>query len=88
LSHHAPSFHVGRGVLKHLGLVFTSDADVKEIAQRATASGGLVQKQGTRETAGISEAFAYVRDPDGYVIELSTRAILYAQCIDGSCQGD
>ncbi len=39
--------------------------------------GGKIRKQGCREYGGISEQFAYIEDPDGYVIELATQAILY-----------
>jgi len=73
-----PSFPVAAGGLNHLGLVLDSDEDVTEMVQRATAHGGTIQKEGTRERAGVSEAFAYIRDPDGYAIELSTQAVLYA----------
>ena len=61
-----------------------ADEGVTEIAQRVTALGGTVHQQGRREVAGVAEAFAYVRDPDGYAIELSTQPILYAQCADRS----
>jgi catechol 2,3-dioxygenase-like lactoylglutathione lyase family enzyme len=73
-----PSFAVGAGGLNHLGLVVDSDEDVTKMVERAKAHGGTIQKQGMREGAGVSEAFAYIRDPDGYAIELSTQAILYA----------
>ena len=80
----APSLPVGPGGLNHVGLVLDSDEGVTEMAQRVTALGGAVHKQGRREGARVAEAFAYVRDPDGYAIELSTQAILCAQCADGS----
>ena len=82
----APSLPVGPGGLNHLGLVLDADEGVTEMAQRVTALGGAVHKQGRREGAGVAEAFAYVRDPDGYAIELSTQAILYAQGAEGSSQ--
>jgi lactoylglutathione lyase len=80
----APSLPIGPGGLNHLGLVLATDEGVMEMAQRVAACGGAVDKQGRREVAGVSEAFAYVRDPDGYAIELSTQAILYEQGVDGS----
>jgi catechol 2,3-dioxygenase-like lactoylglutathione lyase family enzyme len=80
----APSLPVGPGGLNHLGLVLDTDEGVAEMVQRVTALGGAVHKQGRREGAGVVEMFAYVRDPDGYAIELSTQAILYAQCANGS----
>jgi predicted nucleotidyltransferase len=76
---HAPSLPVGPGGLNHLGLVLESDEEVTQMVQRVPTFGGVVQKQGRREGAGIAEAFAYVRDPDGYAIELSTQALLYRQ---------
>jgi len=70
---HAPSLPVGPGGLNHLGLILDADESVMEMTQRVTGLGGLVHKQGRREGAGVSEAFAYVHDPDGYAIELSTQ---------------
>jgi len=81
---HAPSLPVGPGGLNHLGLLLDSDADVTAMVQRMTTHGGTIQQQGTREGAGVAEAFAYVRDPDGYALELSTQAMLYAQFPTGS----
>ena len=65
------------GGLNHVGLILESDSECSAIVERVLASGGSVQKSGLREAGGISEAFAYVRDPDGYALELSTQAILY-----------
>jgi len=63
----------------HLGLVLTSDESCALILARIEGYGGSIQKRGTRAAGGVSEEFAYVRDPDGYAIELSTQAILYSQ---------
>lgn len=76
---YAASLPVGPGGLNHLGLIVNDDEDVIELVKRVTTLGGTVQKQGRRAEGGKSETFAYVRDPDGYVIELSTQALLYAQ---------
>jgi catechol 2,3-dioxygenase-like lactoylglutathione lyase family enzyme len=73
----AKSLPVGPGGLNHVGLILESDSDCSRIAERVAALGGSVQKSGRRELGGISEEFAYVRDPDGYALELSTQAILY-----------
>ena len=75
----APSLPVGPRGLNHLGLVLESDTDLDALIPRVTANGGSIQKQGTRQQSGESEAFAYVRDPDGYALELSTQAILYGR---------
>jgi hypothetical protein len=39
-------------------------------------AGGRLISRGVREEHGISEAFAYVSDPDDYIIELSTQSLL------------
>lgn len=75
----APSLQIGAVGLNHLGLILESDEDVTIMVERVPRYGGIVQKQGQRESVGLSEAFAYVRDPDGYAVELSTQKILYAQ---------
>jgi len=85
---HAPSQQIGSRGLNHLGLVLMSDESVAEITQRVTNLGGSIQSNGTREWAGVSEAFAYIRDPDGYAIEISTQAILYAQLADQDTAAD
>ena len=79
----ASSLQVGPAGLNHLGLILESDEEVSAMLQRVQVFGGMVQKQGKRESAGISEVFAYVRDPDGYAIELATQAILYRQFSQG-----
>ncbi len=73
----ARSLPVGPGGLNHVGLILESDSECSVLADRIEALGGSIQKRGRRESAGIAEDFAYVRDPDGYALELSTQAILY-----------
>jgi catechol 2,3-dioxygenase-like lactoylglutathione lyase family enzyme len=75
----APSLEVGGKGLNHIGLVLESDEDVSRLVQQVEALGGSAEKRGIREQGGVREEFAYVRDPDGYAIELSTQAILYAR---------
>ena len=74
----ARSLAIGAGGLNHLGLVVEDDAACGDVLDRVEVLGGSIGKKGTRDEAGVSEAFAYVRDPDGYAIEVSTQAILYA----------
>ncbi len=42
----------------------------------AARLGGELIREGEREENGVIEAFAYVRDPDGYAIELSTQELI------------
>ena len=74
----AKSLPVGAPGLNHLGLVVDSDADVAHVLEGVEGHGGSVIKHGSRGTADLGEAFAYVRDPDGYAIEVATQAVLYA----------
>jgi hypothetical protein len=56
----------------HLGMIFPSNAEVEAAIARVWA-GGEVMRQGERDDCGVREVFAYVRDADGYVVELSTQ---------------
>jgi len=58
--------------------VVASDADAAGVLVGVEAHGGTVIKHGNRGTPSLGETFAYVRDPDGYAIEVATQAILYA----------
>jgi catechol 2,3-dioxygenase-like lactoylglutathione lyase family enzyme len=69
---------VGTGGMSHFGIV-VDDAEVAEITQRVEAAGGSIIEQGVREEDGIQEPFAYIRDPDGYAIEIASQSIVYAQ---------
>ena len=70
------AFPVGSAGLNHIGYIFDSDEEVRAAAQQVERHGGKVRRQGDREHDGQREAFAYVQDPDGYDVELSTQAIL------------
>ncbi len=75
----AEGFAVGPGGLNHLGFVVEKDEAVETIVLQVERSGGRVVKAGTREHGGLSEAFAYLEDPDGYAIEVSSQRILYGE---------
>ena len=72
------AFPVGRGGLNHIGFVLESDEDVRAAIREVERYDGEVRRHGDREDNGVREAFAYVRDPDGYDVELSTQAIALA----------
>jgi len=42
---------------------------------------GVVKRRGSAEVNGIVERFAYVADPDGYIIELNAQRVLLAMKI-------
>jgi catechol 2,3-dioxygenase-like lactoylglutathione lyase family enzyme len=69
---------VGDGGMSHFGIV-VDDTEVAAITNRVEAAGGNILKQGVREENGIKEPFAYVRDLDGYAIEIASQSIVYAQ---------
>jgi len=60
-----------------LGFILEADGELGAMLIEVERCGGKIRKQGCREYGGISEQFAYIEDPDGYVIELATQAILY-----------
>ena len=69
---------VGGGGMSHFGIV-VDDAEVAAMTKRVEVAGGTIIEQGVREEDGIKEPFAYVRDPDGYAIEIASQSIVYAQ---------
>ena len=57
---------VGGGV-GHFGFQLASDVDLDDAIAQVEAAGGKLIRRGERGEGG---GFAYVADPDGYVIEL------------------
>ena len=53
-----------------------SNDDVERAAAEAERLGGVVKRRGSAQVDGIAERFAYVADPDGYVIELNAQRVL------------
>jgi catechol 2,3-dioxygenase-like lactoylglutathione lyase family enzyme len=74
---------VGPGGLDHFGFVLESDEELPRLLSLVRAHGGSIGRTGVREVRGCSEAFAYVKDPDGYAIELATQAALYSRLAEG-----
>ncbi len=69
---------VGTGGMSHFGIV-VEDAEVEALTKKVVACGGTILEYGVREENGVAEPFAYVRDPDGYAIEVASQSIVYAQ---------
>ena len=69
---------VGTGGMSHFGII-VEDAEVEALANKVVAYGGTILEHGVREENGVAEPFAYVRDPDGYAIEIASQSIVYAQ---------
>lgn len=74
----APDAPVGPAGMNHFGVVVADDREVELILGRATGAGGSIVDSGRRSHEGVEEAYAYVRDPDGYTIEVSTQRIVYS----------
>jgi catechol 2,3-dioxygenase-like lactoylglutathione lyase family enzyme len=75
----ADGFPVGPGGLNHLGLVLPTDVAVDAAIDAALRAGGSLVRRGERDGNGAHEVYAYVRDPDGYAVEVSTQAVLRAR---------
>lgn len=69
---------VGAGGMSHFGIMVEDD-EVETLTARVESCGGTIIEKGVREENGIKEPFAYVRDPDGYAIEIASQKIVYAQ---------
>jgi catechol 2,3-dioxygenase-like lactoylglutathione lyase family enzyme len=55
------------GSIAHFGFQHAEDADLDDAVAEIEAAGGKLIKRGSH---GGSHAYAYVSDPDGYVIEI------------------
>jgi catechol 2,3-dioxygenase-like lactoylglutathione lyase family enzyme len=74
--HEAESDEAGSGGgVRHFGFLLTDGADLDLAVNEVQESGGRLIRRGEHEP-GLS--FAYVADPDGYVIELDARSHLQA----------
>ncbi|MGC1341034.1 MAG: VOC family protein, partial [Candidatus Binataceae bacterium] len=74
-----PGVPVGPGGVNHFGFNLVSDDDVAAAVAEAVRAGGKLIREQSYESDGIVEHHAYVADPDGYVIELNTQAVLLAR---------
>jgi catechol 2,3-dioxygenase-like lactoylglutathione lyase family enzyme len=68
---------VGKGGMSHFGIIVEDD-EVEALTKKVVACGGTILEHDVREENGIREPFAYVRDPDGYAIEIASQSIVYA----------
>ena len=71
-----PGNEIGPAGMNHFGFTLMSNDDVERAAAEAERLGGVVKRRGSAEVDGIAERFAYVADPDGYVIELNAQRVL------------
>jgi len=76
---HVPGEPVGPGGLDHFGLNLRSDDEVERAILEVERAAGKLIRRGSGEVDGIVEHFAYLRDPDGYVIELNAQRVLLAR---------
>jgi catechol 2,3-dioxygenase-like lactoylglutathione lyase family enzyme len=58
------------GGIAHFGFRLHTEGDLESALALASESGGTVLKRGTRSAGPHREAWAFVRDPDGYEVEL------------------
>lgn len=76
---HVPGDPVGPAGINHFGFNLIDDADIDEAIAAAERAGGTLVRRGSAEIDGIVERFAYVSDPDGYVIELNAQRVLLSR---------
>lgn len=62
------------GSIAHFGFQLASDVDIDKAISEIEAAGGRLLERGTRGTPADAyfgtDSYAYVVDPDGYVIEI------------------
>jgi catechol 2,3-dioxygenase-like lactoylglutathione lyase family enzyme len=63
----SPSEAGKRGGIQHFGIRLTSPEHFDDVLTKALSAGGRLQDKGDR---GDNQPFAFVRDPDGYEIEI------------------
>lgn len=73
---------VGTHGVSHFGLV-VENAEVEAVTKKVESYGGTIIEKGLCEDNGVKESFAYVRDPDGYAIEIFSQQIVFS--IDFRC---
>jgi lactoylglutathione lyase len=71
-----PGEWVGPAGMNHFGFTLLNDEDVDAAVAAAQRLGGTLKRRGSAEVDGIVERFAYVSDPDGYVVELNAQRVL------------
>ncbi len=76
---HVPGEPVGPAGINHFGFNLLSDEDLDRGIEEVEKAGGKLIRRGSAEVDGIVERFAYVIDPDGYVIELNAQRILLSR---------
>ena len=67
LNEQAEAKQIGRGGVNHIGFRLIDGSDLDEAIREAEAAGGQLVERGEHAPG---HPFAYVADPDGYVIEL------------------
>ena len=73
---HVEGDPVGPAGVNHFGFTLIDDGDLDEAIAAAEEAGGTLVRRGSAEIDGIVERFAYVSDPDGYVVELNAQRVL------------
>jgi catechol 2,3-dioxygenase-like lactoylglutathione lyase family enzyme len=74
-----PGVPVGPAGVNHFGLNLFSNDDVAAAIAEVVRAGGTLLSEHTHETDGIVEHNAYLKDPDGYVLELNAQRYLLAR---------
>ena len=62
--------------MNHWGLNLAREEDVDAAVAAVLSAGGSLIKREEYEFEGVREPQAYVKDPDGYIIELCAQRVL------------
>ncbi|MGO9449814.1 MAG: VOC family protein [Candidatus Binataceae bacterium] len=73
---HAKGAPVESGGMSHFAFILRVDAQLDAAIEEVVRAGGALIKRGESEEDEILERYAYVSDPDGYVLELNAQRVL------------
>jgi len=74
-----PGEPIGPGGVNHFGFTLLTDDDLDDAIAAIERAGGRLRRRAQDEVDSIVERYAYVEDPDGYVIELNPQRVLLSR---------
>jgi catechol 2,3-dioxygenase-like lactoylglutathione lyase family enzyme len=76
---HAAGAPVESGGMSHFAFILKDDSQLDAAIEEVVREGGALIKRGDYEEDGIRERYAYVSDPDGYVLGLNAQRVLLSR---------
>ena len=74
-----PGEPIGPAGVNHFGFNLVTDDDLDDAIAAVECAGGRLRRRDQDEVDSMVERYAYVEDPDGYVIELNPQRVLLSR---------